>query len=100
MDKNTDSDNLLVIARYLNQQVNRRKEAELIFSSLITNIQNAILLEDENRHIAFTNQHFCNLFSIDAPPEALVGADCSNSAEQAKGLFKDPALFTKELIKF
>ncbi len=97
IEKNTESDDLLMIVRYLNQQVNKRKEAELIFSSLITNMQSAILLEDENRHIVFTNQHFCDLFHIPVPPQSLVGADCSESAEQSKGLFKDPEHFTKRI---
>ncbi len=94
-EKSNSSDDLLMIARYLNQQVNKRKSAELIFSSLITNIQSAILLEDETRHIVFTNQRFCDMFSIPAPPLALQGADCSNSAEQSKALFKDPEVFVE-----
>lgn len=91
----TDPDDLLVIARYLNQQINKRKNAEKVFTSLIANTQSGILLEDETRHIVFTNQLFCNLFNIPVPPESLQGADCSNSAEQSKGLFKDPDAFVK-----
>jgi len=92
-EKIAGTDDLLMIARYLNQQVNKRKNAELVFTSLITNLQNAVLLEDETRHIAFANQRFCDMFGIPLPPEALQGADCSNSAEQNKHLFKNPGLF-------
>lgn len=94
-EKTDASDDLLIIARYLNQQVNKRKNAELIFSSLITNMQSAVLLEDETRHIVFTNQHFCDMFAIPAPPAALEGMDCSDSAEQSKHIFKDPEAFVK-----
>lgn len=87
------SDDLLMIARYISLQVNKRKNAEQVFNSLITNLQSAILLEDETRHIVFLNRLFCEMFAIPAPPEALLGSDCSDSAEQTKGLFKDPEGF-------
>ena len=102
------SGDLLMIAHYLNQQINKRKNAEQVFTSLITNLQNAILLEDETRHIVFANQFFCNLFGIPVPPESLQGMDCNNSAEETKHLFLDPESFVtrinqlldkKELVK-
>lgn len=93
VDNQNDTDDLLVIARFLNQQVGKRKNAEKIFTSLITNMQSGILLEDETRHIVFTNQIFCDLFSIPVVPEAMQGADCSNSAEITKHMFKDPEAF-------
>lgn len=92
-EKNNNSDDLLMIARYLNQQVHKRKNAELVFTSLITNLQSAILLEDETRHIVFTNQCFCDMFAIPVHPDELQGMDCSNSAQQNKHLFKDPEAF-------
>ncbi|MFM1773217.1 MAG: hypothetical protein RLZZ71_2359 [Bacteroidota bacterium] len=56
-----------------------------------------ILLEDENRKIVATNQMFCDIFQIPIGPEHLVGADCSNSAEQSKDLFSDPSLFVSRV---
>lgn len=64
---------------------------------LIQNLQSAVLLEDENRKIVVTNQNFCNLFQIPAPPDALVGADCTESAEQSKHFFKDPEVFVSRI---
>ena len=93
----SDSEDLLVIARYLNKEVSKRKNAEKVFTSLITNMQSGILLEDENRHIVFTNQLFCDLFSIPVPPEALQGTDCSNNAEQSKKLFAEPENFVTHI---
>jgi PAS domain S-box-containing protein len=95
--KFNNSDDLLMIARQLNDQVNKRKNAEKVFTSLITNMQSGVLLEDENRLIVFTNQLFCDIFGIPVRPEDLQGADCSNSAEQAKHLFKDPDAFASTI---
>lgn len=92
------SDDLLLISDYLGKQVNDRKSAELIFTSLVTNLQNGILLEDETRHIVFANQRFCDFFGIPVSPANLQGMDCSNSAEQSKGLFKDPEAFVDGII--
>ncbi|MDJ1467843.1 hybrid sensor histidine kinase/response regulator [Xanthocytophaga flava] len=62
-------------------------------TTLITNIRSGILVEDNNRKIVLTNQLFCDYFNIPIPASQLVGADCSNSAQQAKYLFKDPEGF-------
>ncbi|MFZ4769178.1 MAG: response regulator [Ferruginibacter sp.] len=100
--ENNHTDDLLMITGYLDQQVNKRRNAELVFTSLINNLQSAILLEDEHRHIVFTNQQFCDMFGIPLSPESLQGADCSNSAEQSKSLFKYPENFVSvinEILK-
>lgn len=62
-------------------------------SSLIANLDAAILVEDENRKILLVNQKFCDLFHIPALPHELIGADCSDSADQAKPFFKNPDQF-------
>jgi PAS domain S-box-containing protein len=98
-EKQNDTDDLLIIARYLHLQVSKRKNAEKVFTSLITNLHSGILLEDETRHIVFANQHFCDLFKIQSPAENLQGADCTNSAEQSKGLFLHPDAFVKQIDK-
>jgi PAS domain S-box-containing protein len=67
--------------------------------ALIRNLQAAILVEDENRHIVVANQQFCDLFGIPAPPEVLVGLDCSQSAQQSKGLFANPEHFVDRIAQ-
>ncbi|MEZ0541719.1 PAS domain S-box protein [Fibrella arboris] len=91
------SDDLLTISRLLNQQVNKRKNAEEVFTSLITNMQSGVLLEDEHRKIVFTNQVFCNLFNITAAPEDLQGVDCTDTAENTKHLFKNSDKFVDRI---
>jgi len=71
----------------------RLQESEKRLASLITNLHAGILVEDENRKIVLANPLFCQMFNIPAPPDALVGVDCSASAEQSKLLFKQPEEF-------
>ena len=64
---------------------------------LVTSLKGGILLEDETRHIALVNKAFCNMFNIPAPPEALIGSDCSQSAETTAPMFIDPEDFIKRI---
>ena len=72
---------------------------DLQYRSLIQNLQAGVLLEDEQRRIVLTNKIFCDLFGIPAPPEVLVGVDCSQSAEQSKQLFANPEEFVKRIAE-
>lgn len=49
----------------------------------------AILLETVDRKVSQTNQAFCDMFGIPAPPGALVGADCAQAAIQLAPLWGD-----------
>lgn len=64
---------------------------------LINNSEHCLLMENEHRKIVFVNQKFCDLFQIPVSPEQLVGADCSQSAEQSKHFFKNPDLFVTRI---
>jgi PAS domain S-box-containing protein len=86
------------------RDVTDRKDAEdslrttqTRLTTLITNLQKGILVEDENRRIILVNQLFCEIFGIPSPPEALVGMDCSQSAEQSKNLFSNPEQFVERI---
>jgi PAS domain S-box-containing protein len=70
----------------------RRSQTKL--SALLHNLQDAILVEDDHRRVLLANEAFCDLFAIDAPPDALVGADCREAAAAARDLFVDPAALT------
>ena len=72
---------------------NALNEKSAILTNLIVNLKEGILLENAARQIELTNQLFCDMFGIPAPPEAMVGADCTESAEQSKSLFKNPEKF-------
>lgn len=64
-------------------------------SEFINQQKLAILLEDEYRRIIFVNEAFTALFSQGASPESLLGYDCSDAANQARGLFQNPLTFDR-----
>ncbi len=66
------------------------RESEQRLTSLISNLQNGILLEDENRKMVLTNQKFCNLFGIALAPHKLMGVDCEKALQKYKHLFLEP----------
>ncbi|UII28902.1 PAS domain S-box protein [Fulvivirga maritima] len=72
-------------------------KSNLRLKTTIARLNNGVLLEDENRKIIITNQKFCDLFNIPVEPDLLIGSDCSKSAEQVKGLFKQPDDFAKNI---
>lgn len=99
-----DADNRPMAAQGIVRDITKDKEAEeqLIqsenrLSILIKNLESGVLLEDENRKIVLTNKKFCDLFKIPLQPDQLIGSDCSNSAEQSKGLFDDPEAFVNRI---
>jgi PAS domain S-box-containing protein len=88
------------IARDITEQRENQQKLSNLNSRLRTILENlteAVLVEDQNRRIVLVNQRFCDLFEIPVPPEQLIGADCSQSAEQAKHLFADPDQFVKDI---
>ncbi|HYO17580.1 MAG TPA: ATP-binding protein, partial [Dermatophilaceae bacterium] len=58
-------------------------------SLIVEHFPIAVLLETVDRKVSQTNQAFCDMFSIPAPPEALVGADCEGAAIQLAPLWGD-----------
>ena len=91
---------LVAVAR----DISARKRAEEALmttqarlSTLITNLQSGVLVEDEHRNVILVNELFCDLFAITAAPQSLIGLDCSQTAETAKHLFSDPADFTQRI---
>ena len=58
-------------------------------SLIVEHFPIAVLLETVDRKVSQTNQAFCDLFGIPAPPAALVGADCEEAAIQLAPLWGD-----------
>lgn len=73
------------------------KKSENRLASLILNLQTGVLLEDENRKILLVNKKFCNMFSIEFEADAMIGLDCTNSAEHVKVMFKDEEKFVNRI---
>ena len=68
-------------------------------SSLISNLQSGIILENKNKTIELVNNRFCELFNVKSDPEDLRGIDCSNTAENIKPLFKKQKAFIQRIDK-
>lgn len=66
-------------------------------SALIESLEGGVLVEDEKRHIAVVNQHFCDMFGIPVSPSVLLDTDCSKSAEESKNLFADSEEFVRRI---
>lgn len=81
--------------RKLSENTLLRTTARL--EQLIGSLKGGILVEDENRHIALVNESFCEMFSIPFAPDALIGTDCSRSAEEMQDMFLDPAGFVSRI---
>ncbi|HXL58099.1 MAG TPA: PAS domain S-box protein, partial [Chitinophagaceae bacterium] len=66
-------------------------------TTLISNLNSGVLLEDESRRVVLANQAFCDMFGVSDHPGMLKGADCTNIAGQVKAIFKDADLFEKQI---
>lgn len=75
----------------------RLMDSENRLSTLISNLESAVLLEDEHRNIVITNARFCDFFGIPLSPEQLKGQNCANAAEQSKDLFINSDAFLKRI---
>ena len=69
----------------------QRTENEL--RSLIENLPDGVLLEDNTRQVRLANQAFMDLFAIPDAPHTIVGSDCRDAAQAVKTRFKDPEGF-------
>jgi PAS domain S-box-containing protein len=96
-DETEKTDDLILISNFVNQQISEKRNAELVFTSLVNNLHTGILLENEQRKITYTNKLFCELFEIALLPEQLHGLYYTNLAIQNKHLFKNPEKFAARI---
>ena len=73
------------------------KESENRLATLIVNLQNGILLEDENRKLLLTNQRFCKMFGLKTNPEDLIGLDGNEVIDKYKNSFTQPEEFISKV---
>jgi PAS domain S-box-containing protein len=62
-------------------------------STILENLNYAVLLENEQREIVLVNQRFCDMFSVPLSTDQMLGMDCSGMAENSKMLFANPDVF-------
>jgi PAS domain S-box-containing protein len=77
------------------------KEAFQLRTVLLENLEGGVIIEDATRHIRLVNDEFCQMLGLPLSPDQMIGADCSESAEQVKNLFLDANRFpvrVKEIL--
>lgn len=67
------------------------------FTTLIENLQSAVLVEDANRLLVHTNQRFCDLFNIPKQPNDLIGIDCADASIRSAVLFENESVFLQSI---
>ncbi|MCC9020504.1 MULTISPECIES: PAS domain S-box protein [Flavobacterium] len=72
-------------------------DSENRLTSLITNLQSGILLEDEDRKVLIANKRFCDLFDFKGEPEEMIGFDSKMATEENKYFFKRPDEFIERV---
>ncbi len=82
--------------------INERKVAEekyyttaQLLSKLINNLQSGVVVTDEHRKIIFANQVYCDMYSIEAGPDALINNTLSEGIKKRKQFYRDPEFFAK-----
>lgn len=86
------------------RDVTERRETEAALratttrlENLVQNLQAGVLVENEARRIAVVNTDLCSAFEIEAPPAALIGADCAEAAGAAAPLMAEPDRFVPRI---
>jgi PAS domain S-box-containing protein len=93
---------LYAIARDVSENLEKEAHLKLTnsrFKNLLQNLQEGVLIENAQREIVLTNSKMCAMFGIPVSPEQLIGADCSESAEQNKHLMVDEKGFVDTINK-
>lgn len=95
-----EKDNRIVELSAVARDITEKKNTEDVLrttqgrlAALITNLQKAVLVEDENRKIILVNQLFCDFFGIAATPDTLIGTNYLESLDKVKHSFEDTESF-------
>ncbi|CAN1527293.1 aerobic respiration control sensor protein ArcB [Flavobacteriaceae bacterium] len=106
---NGEYDGIHLISNYIKDKISKEKKIKKNYSrniellkTLLTNLQSAILVENENERPIFTNQLYCDTFLLFCQPENIASSGLSNLSEISGEFFKNPELFksrTREIIK-
>lgn len=73
-------------------------ESEHRLISLISNLQNGVLVEDEHRRIVLANKKYCEIFGIDMHHEKLKGKNSAEYVDATKEMFRDPDFFEERIL--
>ncbi|MRX41674.1 PAS domain S-box protein [Flavobacterium sp. LC2016-23] len=101
-----EKNDLLLISKYLSEQIAKRKETEKklfetvqFLKTLLGNLQSGILVVDNNDTILFVNQYLCDIRNIKASPEEMIGKKTSQYITDAQVLFKDSVAYRDRIAE-
>ncbi|QIH40038.1 PAS domain S-box protein [Flavobacterium sp. Sr18] len=106
---NGEQDDIHIISNYTKDKISKGKKIKKkhsrnieLLKTLLTNLQSAILVENEYESPIFTNKLFCDTFLLSCQPEKIASSGLSNLSEISGDLFKNSESFksrTREIIK-
>ncbi|ADB42229.1 PAS domain S-box protein [Spirosoma linguale] len=91
---------LVAVARDISDRKLAEMELETTqtrLSTLITNLQSGVMVEDERGRVILANALFCDIFQLPLTPDQLVGYDCTEARQQVKQLFAQPEQFISRM---
>lgn len=100
IEVNNEVIELVAVARDISDRISTEdslRTTQTRLTTLITNLQKGVLVEDENQKTILVNKLFCEIFNISVNPENLIGMHCSQLAEQFKYLFENPEEFAEKI---
>ncbi|WP_075343651.1 PAS domain-containing sensor histidine kinase [Tenacibaculum agarivorans] len=77
----------------------RLLEIENRLTSLIANLDSAVILEDESREVVISNKKFCEIFSLTGFPEELKGKFYPEIVDNTKAIFEKPEYYINRINK-
>lgn len=80
----------------VSDEIGFRVETERL-RALVASVGLGVLVEDERRCVVLANEALCNLWLIPVPPAALVGTDCSKTAQQLAPMVRESDQFVARI---
>jgi PAS domain S-box-containing protein len=109
IENKEEQKDIYLISNYLKDKILKGKKIKKNYSrniellkTLLTNLQSAILVENENQRPIFTNQLYCDTFLLSCKPEKIASSGLSHLSEISGDQFKNPESFKhriKEIIQ-
>lgn len=68
-----------------------------LLKTLLTKLNSGILVVDEQQKVLFSNQLFCETFSVKASADSIIGTDCTSILQNALQFIVDKPSFTDRI---
>lgn len=79
------------------EEVKRFQAQSNLYYNALSSLHAAVVLVSEDSRVLFTNQSFCDLFSLGCPPEELIGLSSSEVLSRVLPAYEDPAWVARRI---